>query len=324
MSEEPVNLTQQIILSTAPRLGGTLDSPEQAGSKMRSSLRLGNSQLRIRRGSPGSAKWRGVILRAIFLLGFLPGLGLAAESADSKLLLVGIQQQGRQQAGVSRAVERRLERMVEPYRLPKPALTVEQRACRALECLVEIAQTQHAERLLGGDITSPLDQLTVVTVWLFDARSRQSAESEARCERCDAEALEESVANATARLLEKYPSDKPLNTSVTPVGPAVPLPGGPEAPKNCPEVQCSGKDPLAAKRQTRLIAASVLGTLLGVTLITSIALTAVDTSGDHLCRLTSAYDMRACPSLTGVYGAGYALSAAFAAGLTLSLALPIK
>jgi hypothetical protein len=173
-------------------------------------------------------------------------------------------------------------------------------------------------------VTSQLEQLTVVTVWLFDARSRQSAEEEARCERCDAAALEEAVANAAARLLETHPAGSLINTAITPIGRPIQPPGQIEPPKSCPEVNCQGKDLMAQKRQTRHILASVFGTMLAATLITSISLTAIDKTSDSLCRLNSDFSQRGCANLPALYGTGYALSLALAGGLAISLALPIK
>lgn len=252
----------------------------------------------------------------------------AAERDPSGLVVLGGFQAGKNGSllphdGLTRSVIRGLENLGEAHRQPKRALAPEDRDCRTLECLLQFAMDNDAERVLIADATVLTTQLSLVRVLLFDARNRQTVDDTIRCEQCDEAKLALMVSTRVAQFVERYPATHSLNTGVRPTAPDL------ANPENVDVVRCRGlladceKATTAAKnRNVRFMVAGGFGGLLLGGVTTSLAFAVMAASGTQVCTLPGDYSTRTCaPAGTlslGVLGA----SAIPTLGLILTLALP--
>ncbi|WP_146140672.1 hypothetical protein [Haliangium sp. UPWRP_2] len=293
------------------------------------------SSRRERRGAQRAVRRWG---RAAWLLGglaLLAGLGLltpraarAAEPGAARLVFLGAFQPGRAgdpvpHEGLSRGVLRGLELLVEPHRQPRRPLPSETRGCRTLECLVQFASDNEADRLLLADATLLTPALSTVRVVLFDARSQKTVDTTVRCESCDDERLVQTVSAEVRRFVEQYPAGATIDNGVRPRSPEVLGPDSAElgacrsALQTCEKNQGSGRS-----QATRRFLTGGFGALLLVGAITTVTFAALAGSGNQLCVLPVDNTQRTCTTAARMAVTSGALSLIPAIGLTITLALP--
>lgn len=278
----------------------------------------------------GRARWLLAGLALLAGLGLLsPRAAQAAEPGAARLVFLGAFQPGRAgdpvpHEGLSRGVLRGLELLVEPHRQPRRPLPSETRGCRTLECLVQFASENEADRLLLADATLLTPALSTVRVVLFDARSQKTADTTVRCESCDDERLVQTVSAEVRRFVEQYPAGAALDNGVRPRSPEVLGPDGGDpsacrsALQTCEKNQGSGRS-----QATRRFLSGGFGALLLVGAVSTITFAVLAGSGNQLCVLPADNAQRTCATAARMAVTSGALSLLPAIGLTISLALPI-
>ncbi len=256
--------------------------------------------------------------------------GLAAETPDSIQVVLGVFVPGKGEERIfnetlTRVLVRQMDLTAESYRLVRRPMSLSERACRTLECLVQLAQITDAKRLVGAELVTPTHQMTILKLWVFDARTRQTAEDELRCEACDEAMLAKLLSDGIGQFMSRYPQGAPIQTSVQPPPPLIPTPGVNESAR-CPDsLNPNAQSELnLRKRHTRHISAALLGGALVTTLSLSIAAASLTSSGSRLCTLSADNTQRTCANSAGILGVGFGSSIALAGGMILSLTLPIR
>lgn len=272
---------------------------------------------------------RKLAMLLVFYLALVTPRAHATEAPNSTQVVLGVFAPGKSEERVlneslTRVLTHQLDLTAEPYRLARRILSVPERACRTLECLVQLARAADAQRLLGADLITPTPQMTTVKLWIFDARTHQTAEEELRCETCDETRLAKQLSDGINQFIGRYPQGTPIQTSIQPLPPVIPTPGLGD-PATCPDPQaaCIKSSPLLRKQHTRHVTGAVLGGALVATLSLSIAAAVMTSEGGHLCTLSADNTHRTCADSAGVLAAGFGTSGALTLGIILSLALPV-
>lgn len=271
-----------------------------------------------------SATSKQVLLASLLgLLGLLPrasrGQGLAAEET---VLVVGVTHGSRSEARLGRGLEEHL-RLTGETLAASTRLTAAERLCSDGECLERLARREHAGLAVTVSLRDSGPQSYFVTLALFDAQRRLPVQTESVCDACGPDELATKLNDLSDKTFRLYRErlQQGAHPGAGAVSESSPLaPGGvsqPKAPPSLPE----GRRPLPTQRK---IIAGVLGAAALGMLIPSIFWSVKDgqpapppCADSPLAAQDCRYDNK------GLYGVGYALTAALTGGLLLTLFLPV-
>jgi len=258
------------------------------------------------------------------LLGLWPTAPRAQSGQpDETILLVGVTRGPRSDARLARALEDHL-RLTGETIAPSGHLGPAERLCSDGECLEQLARREHAVLAMTVNVRDSGPQSYFLTLALVDAQRRLPVQSEAVCDTCSADELATKLNDLSDKTLHLYRqrlSNPPGPGAVPAADPGHLLPTWPAAKVLGPVPPAAG--PFAQLTPGRKILAGVLGVAALGVLIPSIFWSVKDgqaaptpCSDNPLAAQDCRYDNKA------LYGVGYAMTAALAGGMLLTLFLP--
>lgn len=149
--------------------------------------------------------WTGTVKRSflalVLLVSGLTGRTVYATGTITNGSIIVLGFGGSSDRGLRTAVEAQLRRIGEPVRDTR--LRARDHACREEACLIDLATTHKAGRILGGDV-SGADESYLVKLWLWDVGQRaMSRERTVACAGCDDEQRRQAVALMAGQLVEE-------------------------------------------------------------------------------------------------------------------------
>lgn len=159
------------------------------------------------------------------------GAAPAGRSAGAPVLVLGVTVNGKQDPRVQRGLTEHVARS--GARVLRAPVSPQDRACSSADCLLSLAQREHADAVLGAIIDEQPQQFGRsfgITVWMYDAVKRRAQSRRTMCPDCLPETLVLRVAQSAVALLreraqEPGPPSPPRPQAPPPRRAAVPPPG---------------------------------------------------------------------------------------------------
>ena len=257
------------------------------------------------------------------LWGLWPGTACAqGVPPDETILLVGVTRGPRSDARLARTLEDHL-RLTGETLAASTRLGPTERLCSDGECLELLARREHAVLAMTVNVRDSGPQSYFVTLALVDAQRRLPVQTESVCDACSADELATKLNDLSDKTLHLYRARVQTAAGSAAVSTANP-PGSVPTPAGAVGYR-PGPPPSAWPQLTpgRKITAGVLGAAALGVLIPSIFWSVKDgqpaptpCSDNPLAAQDCRYDNKA------LYGVGYAMTAALAGGMLLTLFLP--